>query len=156
MIDSVPDRLRNPRTLLVWAVVIAGAVAWMAVAWASSHYLDFSQYLGLVGIGITIGSIEVAFLVWRAWAVNERTPAAVSAGAACAGSLMILVATLGGVKAQGFVLIATGVGLLGMACAAGLYGLYRGAGRTTAATVVAVGVIATLAYFSSLLWEAVP
>lgn len=155
-VDVLPERLRSPRAWLVAAVVVCGASAWGAVAWASERQLDFSGHLGVVGIAITLGSLETAYLVWRGWAIDERAIAGVAAAGACGGSLMILAATFGGVTGEGFVAIASGVGMLGMACAVGLYGLYRGVGRSSTATVVAVLAVATLAYFSSVVWEAVP
>lgn len=156
MTEVVSEPLRNARTWLVGAVLATGSVSWLAVAWASRRELEFSGRLGVVGIALVLGSAEVAYLVWRNWVLEQRTISKVSASGASLGSLLILIATLGGVTAQGFVLMASGVGLLGLSTAAGLLGVYRATGKSTAATMTAMVIALALAYFASVLWAAVP
>ena len=109
-----------------------------------------------LGIALTLGSTEVAYLVWRNWALEQRNPAYVAAGGAGVGSLLILGSTLGGVEAERFVAIAMGVGVLGLATAVGLLGVYRATGKSTPGTATAMVVVLALAYFASVLWAAVP
>jgi len=148
-------RLRSARSWLVGAVVGTGAIAWLAVAWASSDELEYSGYLGVVGIALVMGSIEVAYLVWRNWTLGQRGSAVGAATGAGLGSLLILGSTLGGVTANGFVTLAAGVMLLGLATAVGLLGVYRATGKSTAGTMTALVVTLALAYFASVLWAAV-
>lgn len=150
------ERLRSTRGWLAGAVLGAGTIAWLAVAFASNTYLEYSGYLGVVGIAIVLGSIEVTYLVWRAWALGQRGPAVASTTGAVIGSIMILASTFGGVTGEAFVGVASGVGLLGLATAMGLLGVYRATGKSTAATMTALVVTLALAYFASVLWAAVP
>jgi len=156
MTDVLPARLKSARGWLVGVVVGTGAVAWLAVAWASARELEFSGRLGVVGIALTLGSAEVAYLVWRNWALDQRGPGKAAAAGASVGSLLILGATFGGVKGEGFVPMAMGVGLLGAATAIGLLGVYRATGKSTAGTMTAMVVVLALAYFAAVLWAAVP
>jgi hypothetical protein len=64
--------------------------------------------------------------------------------------------TFGEVQAEGFIAVASGVGVLGLATAIGLLGVYRGTGKSTAGTMTALVVTLALAYFASVLWAAVP
>lgn len=156
MTEVAPDRLRSPRTWLVAAVLATGSVSWLAVAWASRRYLEYSGYLGVVAIALVLGSAEVSYLVWRNWVLEQRTMSKVAGAGASLGSVLILIATLGGVTGQGFVLMASGVGLLGLSTAAGLLGVYRATGKSTAGTMTAMVIALALAYFASVLWAAVP
>lgn len=156
MTEVLPERLRSARGWLVGAVVGTGAVAWFSIAWASARDLEYSGHLGVVGIALTIGSAEVAYLVWRNWALEQRVPAYGAAGGASVGSLLILGSSLGGVEGERFVAMAMGVGLLGLAAAAGLLGVYRATGKSTAGTATAMVIVLALAYFASVLWAAVP
>ena len=156
MTEALAARLKNTRGWLVGAVVGTGAIAWLSIAWASARDLEYSGHLGVVGIALTLGSAEVAYLVWRNWALGQRGPAYVAAGGAGVGSLLILGSTLGGVEGERFVAIAMGVGVLGMATAVGLLGVYRATGKSTAGTATAMVVVLALAYFASVLWAAVP
>jgi hypothetical protein len=154
--EAFAERLKSTRGWLVGVVVGTGAIAWLSIAWASRRDLEFSGRLGVVGIALTIGSTEVAYLVWRNWALEQRVPAYVAAGGAGVGSLLIVGSTLGGVEAERFVAIAMGVGLLGLATAVGLLGVYRATGKSTAGTATAMVIVLALAYFASVLWAAVP
>ncbi len=154
--EMTAQRLKSPRGWLVGAVLGAGAVAWLAVAVASHKYLEYSGYMGVVGIALVVGSAEVAYLVWRNWALEQRVPAYGAAGGAGLGSLLILGSTLGGVTAEAFVAVASGVGLLGLAAGIGLLGVYKATGKSTAGTTTALVGILVLAYFASVLWAAVP
>jgi len=49
-----------------------------------------------------------------------------------------------------------GVGVLGLATAVGLLGVYRATGKSTPGTATAMVVVLALAYFASVLWAAVP
>ena len=152
----MPARMRSTRGWLVLAIAAAGLVAWVAVAWASARNLEYSGYLGVVGIALTLGSLEVAYLVWHGWKLGQTRTAIAATVTASAGSLLIFIATVIGVTAPGFAALASGVGLLGFSCAIGLLGLYRGAARTTATSLSALLIALMLAYFASLLWAAVP
>ncbi|NTV38944.1 MAG: hypothetical protein HGA51_03165 [Demequinaceae bacterium] len=152
----MPERLKSARGWLVGAVLGTGVAAWLSVAAASHNYLEFSGRLGVAGIAITLGSAEVAYLVWRNWLLGQRGPAKAAAAGASLGSLLILVSTLGGVKGEGFATMASGVGLLGAATAIGLFGVYRATGKSTAGTATAMVIVLALAYFASVLWAAVP
>ncbi len=156
MTEVMTQRLRSARGWLVGAVVGTGAAAWLAIAWASGRDLEFTGHLGVVGIALTLGSAEVAYLVWRNWAVDQRGAAKAATAGAGIGSLLILGSTLGGVTGQAFVAIAMGVGLLGAATAIGLLGVYRATGKSTAGTMTAMVIVLALAYFASVLWAAVP
>jgi hypothetical protein len=150
------ERLRSTRAWIVGGVLGIGAIAWLAVAAASGVYLEYSGYLGVVAIGLVLGSAEVSYLVWRNWGLAQRGAAAASAGGASIGSLLVFASTFGGVTAQGFVAVATGIGLLGLSTAIGLLGVYRATGKSTAGTMTALVITLTLAYFASVLWAAVP
>lgn len=156
MTEVLAQRLRSTRGWLVGVVVGTGTVAWLSIARASVRSLEYSGHLGLVGIALTLGSTEVAYLVWRNWALEQRGPAYVATGGAGVGSLLILWSTLGGVEAERFVAIAMGVGVLGLATAVGLLGVYRVTGKSTAGTATAMVIVLALAYFASVLWGAVP
>ncbi len=156
MTEVMTQRLKSARGWLVGVVVGTGAVAWLSIAWASGRNLDYSGYLGVVGIAHTLGSAEVAYLVWRNWALDQRGPGKAATAGASAGSLLILGATFGGVEGEGFVAVAVGVGLLGVATAIGLLGVYRATGKSTAGTAAAMVIVLALAYFASVLWAAVP
>lgn len=151
----IAERLRSPRVWLVGAVVGGGAIALIAVAWASSTRLEYSGYLGVVAVALVLGTGDVAYLVWRNWKLGQRGPAGVSSGLAGAGSLLILASTFGGLTAKVFVVLASGVGLLGLATAVGLLGVYRATGKSTAGTMAALVITLALAYFASVLWAAV-
>jgi len=153
--STVAERLHSPRLWLVGVVIASGVAAWIAVAWASSSELEFSGYLGVVGIALVLGTLEVAYLVWRTWTLEQRGPAGVACAAAGLGSLLILSTTFGGVTANSFVALASGVGLLGAGTAAGLLGVYRATGKSTAGTMTALVITLALAYFASVLWAAV-
>lgn len=152
----MPHRLRSARGWLVGVVIGTGAAAWLFIAWASSRDLEFSGNVGLVGIALTLGSAEVAYLVWRNWALDQRGPGKAAAAGASVGSLLILGATLDGATGQAFVGMAMGVGLLGAATAIGLLGVYRATGKSTPSTATAMVIVLALAYFASVLWAAVP
>lgn len=156
MTEVLAQRLRSTRGWLVGVVVGTGAVAWISIAWASGRDLEYAGHLGVVGVALTIGSVEVSYLVWRNWALEQRGPAYGAAGGAGVGSLLILGSSLGGVEAGRFVAMATGVGLLGIATAVGLLGIYRVTGKSTAGTATAMVIVLALAYFASVLWAAVP
>ena len=156
MADALPERLRSTRGWLAGAVVATGAVAWLAVASAFNTSLDYSGYLGVVVISVTLGSAQVAYLAWRNWTDGERTLGGIVTAAASLGSLLILIAALGELGTQGFVALASGVGLLGMATAVGLFGVYRSMGKSSAVTLTAMIIMVGLAYFASVLWAAVP
>jgi hypothetical protein len=154
--ELLAQRLKSTRGWLVGVVVGTGAIAWLSIAWASARDLEYSGHLGVVGIALTLGSAEVTYLVWRNWALEQRGPAYGAAGGAGVGSLLILGSTLGGVEAERFVAIAMGVGVLGLATAVGLLGVYRATGKSTAGTATAMVIVLALAYFASVLWAAVP
>lgn len=154
--DALPERLRSTRGWLAGAVVATGAVAWLAVAGAFNTSFDYSGYLGVVGISVTLGSAQVAYLAWRNWTDGERGLAGAVTAAASLGSLLILIAALGQWGTRGFVALASGVGLLGMATAVGLFGVYRSTGKSSAVTLTAMMIMVGLAYFASVLWAAVP
>ncbi len=154
--DVLPRRLRSTRGWLAGSVVATGAVALLAVAGVFSTSLDYSGYLGVVGISVALGSAEVAYLAWRNWTHGERGLARAVTAAASLGSALIAIAALGVSSTQGFVALASGVGLLGMATAVGLFGVYRSTGKSSAVTLTAMIIMVGLAYFASLLWAAVP
>ena len=156
MVDALPEKLRSTRGWLVGAVVATGAAAWLAVVWAANTSGHYSGYLGVVGISVTLGSAEVAYLAWRNWTHGERGLSGTVTAAASLGSLLILVAATGEVSTLWFVAFASGVGLLGMATAVGLFGVYRATGKSTAVTLTAMIIMVGLAYFASMLWAAVP
>ena len=156
MTELLAERLRSPRGWLVGAIAGTAALAWLAVAVASHKYLEYSGYMGVVGIALVLGSIEVAYLVWRNWALEQRGPAYGAAAGAGVGSLLIFGSTFSEVTAEGFVAVASGVGMLGLGAAIGLLGVYRATGKSTAGTMTALVVILALAYFASVLWAAVP
>jgi len=110
----------------------------------------------VVGISVALGSTEVAYLAWRHWTHGERGLAVAVTEAASLGSLLVLIGALGELSTQGFVALASGVGLLGMATAVGLFGVYRSTGKSNAVTLTAMIIMAGLAYFASVLWAAVP
>ncbi len=156
MVDVLPRKLRSTRGWLAGAVVSTGAVALLAVAGAFTTPLDYSGYLGVVGISVALGSAEVAYLAWRDWAHGERGIAGAVTAAASLGSLLIVIAVLGDSGTPGFVALASGVGLLGVATAVGLFGVYRSTGKSSAGTLTAMIITVILAYFASVLWAAVP
>lgn len=156
MMDVLPRKLRSTRGWLAGAVAGTGAVAWLAVVWAFTTSPDYESYLGVVAISVTLGSAEVAYLAWRNWTHGERGLAGAVAAAASLGSLLILIAALGELGTQGFVALASGVGLLGMSTAVGLFGMYRSTGKSSASTLTAMIIVVGLAYFASVLWAAVP
>lgn len=150
------ERLRSTRAWIVAGVLAIGAVAWLAVAAASGVYLEYSGYLGVVAIGLVLGSVEVSYLLWLNWGLGQRSAAAAAAGGAAGGSILVFASTFSGVTAHGFVTVASGIGLLGLSTAIGLLGLYKATGKSTAGTMTALVVTLTLAYFASVLWAAVP
>ncbi|NYI42232.1 hypothetical protein [Demequina lutea] len=156
MTEVLAQRLKSARGWLVGVVVGAGAIAWLSIAWASGRSLEYSGHLGVVGVALTLGSAEAAYLVWRNWALEQRGPAYGAAGGAGIGSLLILGSTLGAVEGERIVAMAMGVGLLGVATAVGLLGVYRATGKSTPATATAMVTVLALAYFASVLWAAVP
>ncbi len=156
MFEALPARLKSARGWLAGAVVAAGATAWMAVARASNTSVEHAGHLGLVGVSVTLGTAEVAYLVWRNWTHGERRIAVVVTATASLGSLLILGAAIGGVSAQGMGASAVGVALLGMSTAVGLFGVYRATGRSSAATLTGMFMVLGLAYFAAVLWNAVP
>ena len=156
MMEVLPRKFRSTRGWLATAVAATGAVSWLAVAWAFNTSLDYSGYLGVVGISVTLGSAEVAYLAWGNWTHGERGLAVAVTAAASLGSLLVLVAALGELSTQGFVALASGVGLLGMATAVGLFGVYRSTGKSSAVTLTAMIIMVGLAYAASELWAAVP
>ncbi len=156
MVESLPARFKSTRGWLVAAVVATGATAWMAVAFASDTAVGLAWQLGVVGLSVTLGSAEVAYLAWHNWMHGERGIAlAVTAGASL-GSLLMVGAAVGGVTARDLIGCAAGVGLLGMATAVGLFGIYRATGKSSAATLTGMFILLGLVYFSSVLWGAVP
>jgi hypothetical protein len=156
MVDVLPSKLRSTRGWLTAAVVSTGAVALVAIAWAFATPLDNAGYLGVVGISVALGSAEVAYLAWRNWTHGERALAKAVTAAASLGSLLIVSAALRELSTQGFVALASGVGLLGMATAVGLFGMYRATGRSSVVTLTAMIIVVALAYLASVLWAAVP
>ncbi len=156
MIDVLPKRFRSTRGWLVGAVVATGAAAWLAVAWSSNASLEYAAYLGVVGISVTLGSAETAYLAWRNWTHGERRLAAAVTAAASLGAVLILMGAIGELSTRGFVAFASGVGLLGIATAVGLFGVYRATGKSSVATLTAMIIMVGLAYFASVLWAAVP
>ncbi len=156
IVESVQARLKSIRGWLVTAVVITGAVAWLAVAWASNRSLEHSGHLGVVGVSLALGCGEVAYLAWHNWTHRERGIAIAVTVAASVGSMLILGAAYGGVTAKDFFACASGVGVLGMATAVGLFGMYRSTGKSSPATLTGMFVVMGLAYFASVLWGVVP
>ncbi len=156
MVHVLPSKLRSTRGWLTGTVVATGAVALIAIAWVFATRLENSGYLGVVGLSVALGSAQVAYLAWLNWTHGERALAQAAAAAASLGSLFIVVAALGELRTQGFVALASGVGLLGMATAAGLFGMYRATGKSSAVTLTAMMIMVALAYFASVLWVAVP
>jgi hypothetical protein len=156
MMDVLPTKRTSTRGWLAGAVVATGMLAWVAVVWAFTTSPDYEIYLGVVGISVTLGAAEVAHLAWRDWAHGERGLAVAATTAASFGSVLIGIAALGELGTQGFVALASGVGLLGMATAVGLFGVYRATGKSSASTLTAMIIMVGLAYFASVLWAAVP
>ncbi len=155
MTGAIADRLRGIPGWLAGAVVGTGAIALLTIAIAAGAYLGYSAYLAVVSLAVAMGSIEASYLASRNWALGQRGPAAFATGAACGGSSLILVSTWTAVTPGGFALAASGVGLLGLAAAAGFLGLYRATGKSTAESMTALVVALALAYFASVLWAAV-
>jgi hypothetical protein len=156
LVESLPARLKSTRGWLVAAVVATGATAWLAVAWAANASIEHAGHLGLVGVSLTLGSAEVAYLAWQNWTRRERGIAVAVTAASSVGSLLILGAAVGGVTASDFVACASGVGVFGMATAVGLFGVYRSTGKSSAATLTGMFIVFGLAYFASVLWGVVP
>ena len=154
--EVLPQQLRSARGWLTGVVIGTGAAAWLSIAWASARDLEYSGHMGLVGIALTLGSAEVAYLVWRSWALGQKSLGKAATAGASVGSLLILGSTFGGVTGQVLVAVATGVGLLGAATAVGLLGVYRATGKSTPVTATAMVIVLALAYFASVLWAAVP
>ncbi|MCB2411840.1 hypothetical protein LGT39_03115 [Demequina sp. TTPB684] len=156
VMETVQARLKSTRGWLAASVVLTGAIAWLAVAWASNRSLEHSGHLGVVGVSLALGCGEVAYLAWHNWTHRERGIAVGVAVAASVGSLLILGAAYGGVTAQDFFACAAGVGVLGMSTAVGLFGMYRSTGKSSPATLAGMFIVMGLAYFASILWGAVP
>lgn len=155
MTDKAPH-FRAPRTWLMIGVLAPGAIAWVVVALASSTYLEYSGYLGVVGVALTVGSLEASYLVSRVWDLGNRREAIAAAAVAAAGSSLVFVAMLGGVTHTGFVQVASGVGLVGFSSVVGVWSLFRAQGKSSPATLLGLAIALLLAYFASFLWGAVP
>lgn len=148
-------RLRSVRAWLVGAVLGCAGAAWIAVAMASTHYLEFSGRLGVAGIALTLGAVEASYLIAHDWMLRQRAPAIAAATGASLGALLVLFAVVAGLTAGSFAVIAAGVGIMGFSCAIGLYGLFRGMGKSTPGTVTGLVLVLALAYLAQVLWAAV-
>lgn len=153
---TLPERLRSPRGWLVGIVIALCASAWIAVGFASTNYLLYSRQLGVAGIALVVGCIEVTYLISTAWMHGEKLFAGAAATLASAGAVMVWAATGGGVTGSDFVMIASGVGMVGFANGVGLMGVFRSKARSTASSVTALVIICFIAYFASLMWSTVP
>lgn len=146
--------LRDARVWLAGAVITTATFAWVAVAIASSAQREFAGELGVTGIAVTVGGLEATFLAWRAWARAQRAIALVVTAVASGGAVIVFLATTSGVTAGTIVLIATGVAMVGFACAIGLLGILTGPDSSTPALVTAFVLVGLLAYMAQVLWAA--
>ncbi len=146
--------LRSARVWLAGAVIASAAVAWVAVAIAASSQDDFAGELSVAGIALTIGGLEATFLAWRAWARMQKTIAVVVTALASAGAIVVFMATSPGVSTGALVVVATGIAMVGFACAVGLYGVLTGPDSSIPALVTALALVGVLAYLAQVLWGA--
>lgn len=151
----VVKRLKSARGWMAVAVVAAGVAAWVAVAWSSSAAFDGSRQRDLVGVAVVAGTAEAAYLAWRNWSHWERRLAGIVTGAGIAGAALVALGATLASAGPATVSCASGIGVLGIGNALGLFGLYRATGKSSAATLTAMVIVVGLAYVASLLWGAV-
>lgn len=145
-------RVRSVRGSLAGTVLGTAAVSWIVVATAASHVLEFSGELGVAGIALTLGGLEAAYTAYRSWTLRQRSFAIAATVGAAMGALLVLIAVASGLTTGAIAVVASGIGVMGISCAVGVYGIFKGQGGSSPGTVTGSVLVVALAYLAQVLW----